>query len=93
MTLTCKTCGGRVKPKTKKVATVLGGTAMVMAAGAVMGVSTGWLALLAAAWSGSRDATKIIHMKIKLMQESQKLGSYFVCSGCGRDVDILEVLK
>ena len=85
----CKECGGKIKPNMNKFKVVLGGSAAIMLAGLLLGTPTGWLALFAA---GTPQAAQIARAKLKLLQESNKAGSYFECEQCARDVGIVEAV-
>jgi hypothetical protein len=87
----CGTCGGRVVPKMKKLAVVLGGAAAVWFAGMMLATPVGWMALIPAAFAGSVNASRMISLKMKMWHCSREAGSYFECSNCGRDVGLGEV--
>lgn len=90
MALTCKRCGRPVKVNRERLKVALGGTAMVMLMGLLMGTPTGWLALIPAAWHGSKKALEMMRYKTMLMEASKKAGAYFRCDNCG-DIPLGEI--
>jgi hypothetical protein len=91
MGLSCKQCGGPIRANKEKLAVVLGGTAAVMLMGAMMATPIGWLSLIPAAWAGSKNAQKLIQVKMRLMHSSHRAGDYFWCDDCKRGVPLGEV--
>jgi hypothetical protein len=91
MALTCKNCGRPIRANKEKLAVVLGGTAAVVLMGALMATPIGWLSLIPAAWAGSKNAQKLIQLKMRLMHASNRAGDYFWCDGCERGVPLSEV--
>jgi hypothetical protein len=91
MSMTCSKCDGPVEMNGKKVATVIGGSAVIMLFGAMLGTPTGWIALLPLMLAGNQNAAHIVRAKYQLMKASQEAGGYFRCRDCKRDIPISEV--
>src|ERR1051326_9086896 len=84
MSVKCAECGGKVTVRQEKVLLVVGGTAIMWPLAAAVGLKAGLLALIAAAWGGNANADRLLQLKLRLMQASQKMGAFFYCSHCGR---------
>lgn len=92
LTRECGRCGATIEPNWEKLALALGGSAAVSLLAAAFGLAGGgWIALLGAAVGGSAAARQLLQLKAKLLEQGQRLGSFFKCGGCHRDVSILEV--
>jgi ssDNA-binding Zn-finger/Zn-ribbon topoisomerase 1 len=91
MNVVCPECQSMIKPKWSKVAVALGGTAAMIPLAAIFGLKAGLLALFAASLKGNRQASELLRIKIRLMQQSERMGSFFVCSNCRRDASVHEV--
>lgn len=91
MNVVCPECQSMIKPKWSEVAVALGGTAAMIPLAAIFGLKAGLLALFAASLKGNRQASELLRIKILLMQQSERMGSFFVCSNCRRDASVHEV--
>lgn len=60
---------------------------------AAVGLKAGLIALAVATFQGNRQAGQLLKLKVKLMQASHELGSFFVCKNCGCDVSVGDVFK
>lgn len=89
--LVCAKCGGRVRPKRKKLETVLGGAVALWLMGIMLATPVGWLSVISGVLAGSANARKIYDVKVKLAVASSQAGSWFDCRGCNRDVPLTEV--
>lgn len=65
-----------IKPKWSKVAVALGGTAAMIPLAAIFGLKASLLALFAASLKGNRQASELLRIKIRLMQQSESMGSF-----------------
>ncbi len=89
----CCKCKGPISPKLSKIAAALGCSVAALAFGMAIGVSSGWLGLIAASMAGgnSQKINQMVRLKAALSKESAKYGSYFECRTCDRDVSLFEV--
>ena len=83
-------CGGKISPNMDKIGTVLGGGLLVTAIAAAFGLGGGWLALGAATLGGNAMARTLLQAKVRLVQQSQRMGDFFKCDRCGRGVGVIE---
>lgn len=93
MAINCPRCNGTIKPKWSKIALVVCGSAAMAPLAAALGLKAGLFALIAAAWGGNRNAVHLLRLKMKLMQASHEMGSYFQCGACNRDASVEEVFS
>jgi DNA-directed RNA polymerase subunit RPC12/RpoP len=93
MDVKCRHCSGKVTMKADKILLAVGGAAIMVPLAAAFGLKAGLIALICAAWGGNANAARLLQLKLRLMKESQRLGSFFHCSQCGKDAGIEEVFS
>lgn len=93
MSVTCSHCGGNVTMKPEKLMIVIGGSVIMAPLAAAFGLKAGQIALLAAAWGGNANASRLLQLKMQLMKQSNKLGSFFHCTVCHKDATVEEVFR
>ena len=93
MAVKCGHCGAGVSMKMSKVALALGGSVAMIPLAAAFGLKAGLIALGVAAWQGNKNATQLLRLKQQLMMASERCGSFFYCSKCGKDASIGEVFN
>jgi hypothetical protein len=93
MAVTCAHCGGGISMKMSKVALAVGGSVAMIPLAAAFGLKAGLIALGVAAWQGNKNALQLLRLKQQLMLASEKAGSFFYCSKCGKDASVSEVFS
>lgn len=92
MSLTCTNCSSkRIAIKQEKVFLGVLGSVVLIPIAAAFGLKAGLIALFIAACKGNANAANLLRVKLKLMQESQRLGSFFYCEDCKRDLSLEDV--
>ena len=93
MAVKCGHCGAGVSMKMSKIALAVGGSIAMIPLAAAFGLKAGLIALGVAAWQGNKNATQLLRLKQQLMMASERCGSFFYCSKCGKDASIGEVFN
>lgn len=93
MAVICKHCQGSVRIRMSRVALAVGGSVAMIPLAAAFGLKSGLIALGVAAWQGNRNAWQLLRLKQQLMLASEKCGSFFFCSKCGKDASVSEVFS
>lgn len=93
MAVKCAHCHGSISMKMSKVAIAVGGSVAMIPLAAAFGLKAGLIALGVAAWQGNKNALQMLRLKQQLMLASEKCGSFFYCSKCGKDASVSEVFS
>lgn len=94
MKLHCTHCNSsNIGVKNEKVALTALGAAVTGPLAVMLGLKAGLIAIIVAAFQGNRNASNLLRMKMQLMQASSKVGSFFYCKSCSKDISVSDAFN